>query len=67
MLKSSEEIKKEVAEIPKETKQAFLDKLHQGLTIGAAREAVGLDDLMVACEIINENIHDHKHLGKNAV
>jgi hypothetical protein len=64
-----ERIKEACSKVPQEIKQKFLDLIHNGKTIGEAREQAGLSDqdLLVACEILNENIATIKYLKTTAV
>lgn len=52
------------AKVPKETQQRFLDLLHAGKSIGEAKDACGITELMVACEIIDQNIVTGRYLRR---
>ena len=60
-------MKEEAAKVPDETKQKFLDLLHEGKTIGEAYRACRLKELGVACEIITQNIGTHLYLNRKAL
>jgi len=50
---------------PHEKRQEYLDLLHQGKSIGEARELVGIS-FEAALEITNRSIKSHLYLGKEA-
>lgn len=52
-------------QIPQETRQKYLDLIHEGKTIGEAKDAVGIS-LEGALEITNRSIENFKYLGKVA-
>ena len=58
-------MKYEYEQISQETRQKYLDLIHEGKSIGEAREETGIS-LAGATEIINRNIKDFKYLGKKA-
>lgn len=58
--------KREVASLPRETKQKVLDLVHEGKTIGEVRKELNLE-LMVVCEIINQNIKEIHYLSRELV
>ena len=59
--RTKEEIERDVANIPKETKQKVLDLLREGKTVGEIREELNLD-LMDTAEIITQNISCYHYL-----
>jgi hypothetical protein len=58
--------KREVALVPKETKQKVLDLMHEGKTIGEICAELNLK-LDITCEIINQNIQKFSILRTEAV
>ena len=59
-----QKLEEKTALISNKIKQKLIDLLHEGKTIGEAREEVGIKDLDVACEIINQNIGVYNFLRK---
>lgn len=59
-------MKRLCSELPKETRQKFLDLIHKGKMIGEAREACGIEELGVACAIVDASIHWMGYLSKEA-
>lgn len=49
--------------LPKETRQKFLDLFKSGKSIGEAKDECGIEDVMVACAIINLNIDHYSSFG----
>jgi hypothetical protein len=68
-LSFQEKIKEACDKVPHEIKQKFLDLIHDGKTIGEARQQAGLgdQDLLVSCEFLNENIGTISFLKTKAV
>lgn len=64
-LSFTEKLQQKVDAVPQEKKQQLLDLLHEGKTIGQARDSVGLE-LIVAGEIITQNIVATHFLGREA-
>lgn len=50
-----EQCEHEAGELTKEKRQQFLDMMHAGKTLGAAREECGIS-LAAACGVMDENI-----------
>lgn len=46
------EYTKQAKALPIETKRIFLEALHDGKTVGQARELAEIDDLMVAAQLV---------------
>lgn len=53
--------------VPAEQKQTLLTALHDGKSIGEARELSKIDDIGIACEIITQNIGQIHFLNREAV
>jgi hypothetical protein len=62
-----ERTQEKVDAVPQETKQAVLDLMWKGHSIGEVKEILKIDDTMVVCGIINQNIGSHKYLRTKAV
>ena len=65
--KYKEKCKEEASLIPIEKKQILLDELHNGKSIGEAKEIAGIDNLGIVCEIITQNIGVINYLKKEAL
>ena len=62
-----ERVQLETKAVPRETKQRLLDLMwDEHKSLGEAREMVGVS-LDVAGEILMENIHEMKYIGRTAV
>lgn len=51
-----EKLKEKVDNISIETKQKFLDLLHEGKTVGEAEKETGINETIVSGEIVMQNI-----------
>lgn len=55
------ERRRKALEIPRETRQAFIDDVRAGMSIGQAREKNGIEELEIALTIYRMNIVTHKY------
>ena len=59
-----EKTREKVREILIKKRQEFMDIIHSGETVGEAKEATGINDTLVAGEILMQNIGNIKYLKK---
>lgn len=66
--KTAAQMKKETAKkadsLPLEVKKTFWQAMLDGNNLGESREIAGIDDVMVACELVNRN-HLEVHIPKS--
>lgn len=71
MIKTAEDIRQEAIDkcmaLPKETRQKFIDLLHEGKNVGQAMEATGVDDTLVAGQIILLSAKTYSYLPKESI
>ena len=59
-----EKTKEKVSKISLEKRQEFMDIIHSGKTVGEAEEITGINDTLIAGEILMQNIGNIKYLKK---
>jgi DNA-directed RNA polymerase subunit N (RpoN/RPB10) len=62
-----ERTQEKVDAVPQETKQKILGLMWSGKSIGEVKDELGIDDTMVVCGVINQNIAEHKYLRTKAL
>ena len=62
-----QKLQERTALVPKEKKQRFIDLLVAGKTIGEAKREAGIEDLLVAGEIIMQQIGEYHYLKEKVL